>query len=178
MGQDGYLAAKEHHHLTDFLNTDALLLLRASVAAALGFIIGWSRERRGSAAGDRTYAMIALGAAAFTTIAVDNFPAAPDRLIAGIVTGVGFLGAGVIMRQGTGEVRGLTTAASIWAVASVGVIVGVGDYLMGIVVGALVLLILEWDHIPVLNHLGYHGTNGAAAPGSSPGVAQNDKDDG
>ncbi len=138
------------------LQTDTLLLLRAVVAAGLGFIVGWTRERRGSAAGDRTYAMIALGAAAFTAIAVDDFPATAEKLIAGIVTGVGFLGAGVIMRQGTGEVKGLTTAASIWAVAAVGVIVGAGDYLMGAAVCALVLIILEWNQIPLLRTFGHH----------------------
>ncbi|MBF6600021.1 MAG: MgtC/SapB family protein [Dehalococcoidia bacterium] len=140
------------------IQTDTILLLRAAVAAALGFVVGWARERRGSAAGDRTYAMVALGAAAFTAVAVDDFGPNADRLIAGIVTGVGFLGAGVILRQGTGEVKGLTTAASIWAVAAVGVIVGTGDYLMGAAVCALVLIILEWDHIPLLQHLGQHHT--------------------
>lgn len=140
------------------IQTDTILLLRAAVAAALGFMIGWTRERRGSAAGDRTYAMVALGAAAFTAVAVDDFRPNADRLIAGIVTGVGFLGAGVILRQGTGEVKGLTTAASIWAVAAVGVIVGTGDYLMGVAVCALVVVILEWDHIPVLQRLGQHHT--------------------
>ncbi len=137
--------------------TDFELLLRATFAAALGFTIGWTRERRGSAAGDRTYAMIALGAAAFTAIGVDDFPATAEKLIAGIVTGVGFLGAGVIMRQGTGEIKGLTTAASIWAVAAVGVVVGAGDYLMGAAIAALILLILEWNRIPLLNKLGHGG---------------------
>lgn len=136
---------------------DFALIARASFAAALGFIVGWIRERRGSAAGDRTYAMIALGAAAFTTIGVDQFPTSAERLIAGIVTGVGFLGAGVIMRQGTGEVKGLTTAASIWAVAAVGVVAGSGDYAMAAAITALIMLILEWNHIPLLNKIGYAG---------------------
>lgn len=134
---------------------DLVLLARTSLAGALGFIIGYLRERRGSPAGDRTYAMVALGAAAFTTIGVDDFPATAEKLIAGIVTGVGFLGAGVIMRQGTGEVRGLTTAASIWAIAAVGVVVGAGDYLMGAIIAALIALILEWDHLPLLSRFGH-----------------------
>jgi len=134
---------------------DTILLARTSLAAALGFVIGYLRERRGSPAGDRTYAMVALGAAAFTTIGVDDFPATAEKLIAGIVTGVGFLGAGVIMRQGTGEVRGLTTAASIWAIAAVGVVVGAGDYLMGAIIAAMIALVLEWDHLPLLSRFGH-----------------------
>jgi putative Mg2+ transporter-C (MgtC) family protein len=136
---------------------DGILLARTSLAGALGFLIGYLRERRGSPAGDRTYAMVALGAAAFTTIGVDDFPATAEKLIAGIVTGVGFLGAGVIMRQGTGEVRGLTTAASIWAVAAVGVVVGAGDYLMGAIIAAMVALILEWNHLPLIGRFGHRG---------------------
>jgi putative Mg2+ transporter-C (MgtC) family protein len=134
---------------------DLILLARTSLAAALGFLIGYLRERRGSPAGDRTYAMIALGAAAFTTIGVDDFPATAEKLIAGVVTGVGFLGAGVIMRQGTGEVRGLTTAASIWAVAAVGVVVGAGDYLMGAIIAVMIAVILEWNHLPILARFGH-----------------------
>lgn len=134
---------------------DFVLIGRAALAAALGFIIGWERERRGSAAGDRTYALVALGAAAFTAIGVDDFPATAEKLLAGVVTGVGFLGAGVIMRQGTGEVRGLTTVASLWAVAAIGVVVGAGDYLMGTILAGLIFLILVWERLPLLSKLGH-----------------------
>ena len=109
--------------------------------------------------------MIALGAAAFTAIGVDDFPATAEKLIAGVVTGVGFLGAGVIMRQGTGEIKGLTTAASMWAVASVGVIVGAGDYAMGTAITGLILVILEWNRIPILNRIGYTGRPPADSTG-------------
>ncbi|MDO8612286.1 MAG: MgtC/SapB family protein [Dehalococcoidia bacterium] len=135
--------------------TDLVLIGRAALAAALGFLIGWERERRGSPAGDRTYAMVALGAAAFTTIAVDDFPDRAAQLIAGVVTGVGFLGAGVVMRQGTGEVRGLTTAASLWAIAAIGVVVGAGDYVMGTLLAGLIYLILVWERLPLLSRIGH-----------------------
>lgn len=141
--------------MTFSIETDVMLIARALFAAALGFLVGYLRERRGSAAGDRTYAMIALGSAAFTTIGVDDFPATAEKLIAGIVTGVGFLGAGVIMRQGGGEIKGLTTAASIWAVAAVGVVAGAGDYLMAAAITALIIVILEWNAIPLLNRFGH-----------------------
>lgn len=80
-------------------NEDVIFLARAALAAALAFIIGWERESHGSPAGDRTHAMVALGAAAFTTIGVESFPATAEKLIAGVVTGVGFLGAGMIVRD-------------------------------------------------------------------------------
>lgn len=133
---------------------DLVLIGRAALAAILGFLVGWERESRGSPAGDRTYALIALGAATVTTIAVDEFPDRAAQLIAGVITGVGFLGAGVIMRQTTGEVRGLTTAASLWSVAAIGIVAGTGDYLMAVAITGLILLILVWERLPVLSRLG------------------------
>jgi putative Mg2+ transporter-C (MgtC) family protein len=122
------------------------------LAAALSFAIGWERETRGSPAGDRTYALIGLGAAAFTSVGVDAFPATAEKLIAGVVTGVGFLGAGMILKEG-GQVIGLTTAAAIWVVAAVGVVVGAGEYEMGVVLTAVVLIVLEMDRLPLLSRI-------------------------
>lgn len=145
---------------------DWVLIARALLAAALGFAVGWEREYRGSAAGDRTFALIALGAAAFTAVGVDRFPATAEKLIAGVVTGVGFLGAGVIMRDGSGEVRGLTTAASLWAVAAIGVVVGAGEYVIGTFLAAMIILVLEFEKLPVVGRLGRHRgrTTGSSEP--------------
>lgn len=129
------------------MNDDIEFLLRMMLAALLCFSVGWERETRGSPAGDRTYALIGLGAAAFTAIGVDAFPATAEKLIAGVVTGVGFLGAGMILKEGR-DVIGLTTAASIWAVSAIGVVIGAGEYLMGIGLCLLILLILELDRLP------------------------------
>ena len=137
----------------DELQADIVFVARMSLAAFLAFIVGWERESRGSAAGDRTHAMVALGAAAFTSIGIESFPATAEKLIAGVVTGVGFLGAGMIMREGT-NVRGLTTAAGIWAVASVGVVVGAGEYVLGVLLTGLILLILMWERLPFLSRIG------------------------
>lgn len=93
---------------------DLTLLVRIGVAAALAWAIGWEREFRGSEAGDRTFALVSLGAAAFTAVGVENFPATAEKVMAGVVTGVGFLGGGMILKDG-GSIRGLTTAAAIWA---------------------------------------------------------------
>lgn len=147
---------------------DLQLALRAAVAAALGFVIGWERERQGSAAGDRTFALVALGAAAFTTIAVDRFQSSAPQLLGGIVTGVGFLGAGMIMHNG-GTVRGLTSAAAMWATAAVGMVVGSGELFTGIALTGTVLLILVWERLPGLSRIGHRkrGRGATQSPASS-----------
>jgi putative Mg2+ transporter-C (MgtC) family protein len=126
---------------------------RIALGALLGYLIGYERELRGSTAGDRTFALVALGAAGFTALGVENFPASAEKVIAGIVTGIGFLGAGLIFRGEMGTVRGLTTAASMWAAASVAVLVGAGELFIGVAATVLVLLILEMQHVSFLQRL-------------------------
>ena len=86
------------------------LLGRAAVAAVLGFVVGCERKHSGSAAGGRTFALVCLSSAVLTTFAIATFPGSADRIIANLVTGVAFLGAGLILRRDTGEIKGLTTA--------------------------------------------------------------------
>lgn len=126
------------------------LIGRMALAAALGYAIGFEREWRGKPAGERTFALIALGAAGFTALGVEEFFGEASRIIQGVVTGVGFLGAGLIFREPTGSVLGLTTAAAAWAVAAVGVLIGGGAYVAGIVATMLVLFILELNRLPVV----------------------------
>ena len=121
---------------------EVLYVLRILLAAFLAAIIGWQRLRSGSPAGYRTHAIIAVAAAAFTSISVDRFPADTGRVIQGILTGVGFLGSGIIWKSGE-VVRGMTTAAGIWVVTAIGIIVGVGEYFMGISIFVLTLCILS-----------------------------------
>lgn len=102
----------------------AVMALRVLIAAALGAALGLEREWRGKEAGLRTNTLIAIGAALFTVVSV-KFAGDPARVAAQVVTGVGFLGAGAIMRTG-GNVQGLTTAAMIWVNAAIGVAVGAG----------------------------------------------------
>jgi putative Mg2+ transporter-C (MgtC) family protein len=135
------------------LESELIFLARAALAAGLAFLIGWERESRGSPAGDRTFAMVSLGAAAFTAIGIEQFPETAEKLLAGVVTGVGFLGAGMIVKEAA-SVRGLTTAAGIWAVSSIGVVVGAGEYLVGVGLTAMILLILTWERIPYVSHIG------------------------
>ena len=117
----------------------AELVGKLLLAAICGGLIGWQRDRRQYVAGLRTMALVAIGASLFTGV---NETVGVDRVAANIVVGVGFLGAGIIFREG-GTVRGITTAATVWAVAAIGVAIGVELYLVALVATPLVFLILE-----------------------------------
>ena len=120
------------------VTTNVIVFLNLLGALLLGLLVGYERSYHGRAAGMRTYGLVCMASAALTVIAgyhghwygghvtfaggVD-----PTRIIQGIVTGIGFLGAGVIMREGF-NISGLTTAASIWASSAIGILVGVGFY--------------------------------------------------
>jgi putative Mg2+ transporter-C (MgtC) family protein len=121
--------------------SDLELLGRLLLAAVLGGAIGAERELNDQAAGLRTHMLLTIGACLFTVISAFGFgggPRDPSRLAAQIVTGIGFLGGGAIVRHGL-TVKGLTTAASIWATASVGVAVGAGRYVLGVGAAALIV---------------------------------------
>ena len=124
------------------------MVLRLLLATALGASIGYQRERAGKPAGLRTHILICAGAALFTIASLYGFGAAADpaRVAAGIVAGIGFLGAGAIMRTGEGIVAGLTTAATIWAVAAIGLAAGAGLYLVSAVTTAVILVVLFLPH--------------------------------
>jgi len=123
------------------------MVLRLLLAAALGAIVGFQRERAGKPAGIRTHSLISLGAALFAVVSALAFPDAdPTRIAAGIVTGIGFLGAGAIIRREGGLVGGLTTATTIWAVAGIGLAAGVGMYIVAPVATAIALVILFIPH--------------------------------
>lgn len=122
------------------------LVGRVVLAAVLGYLIGLERELTGQPAGERTHALVCLGAAAFSLISGRAFPGGDTaRVAAGVVTGLGFLGAGMILKRRGEGVQGLTTAAGIWAVGAIGLAVGAGMYLLGITTAALVGLILASD---------------------------------
>ena len=110
----------------------AEIALRLALAAVAGMAIGIERELRDQAAGLRTHMLVAVGACLFTIVGAYGFQGTngsddPSRVAAQVVTGIGFLGAGAIIREGV-SVRGLTTAASLWVVAAAGTAVGVGLY--------------------------------------------------
>jgi putative Mg2+ transporter-C (MgtC) family protein len=122
--------------------TEGDLALRLVVTTILGVAIGAEREYQRHPAGIRTMALVGVGSCLFTALGIQYVSANdPTRIAAQVVTGVGFLGAGAILRQGN-DVRGLTTAASIWVVAAVGMTVGFGSYVIAIFTTALVLVTL------------------------------------
>ena len=127
------------------LGTQIELTVRLVVALLLGAVIGWERELQRMPAGFRTHALVSLGSAIFTVISAYAFtgPASdPTRVAAQIVSGIGFLGGGAILHYG-GTVRGLTTAASLWAVAAVGMAAGAGLFVIATVSAVLVIVALE-----------------------------------
>jgi putative Mg2+ transporter-C (MgtC) family protein len=119
------------------------LMLRLLLAAGLGAAIGVEREIRQKPAGLRTNILIALGSALFVTVSIAFAPGGgtPDRIAAQVVTGVGFLGGGAILRSGT-SVRGMTTAATIWVNAAVGMAAGAGLYAIAIAATVIALVVL------------------------------------
>jgi putative Mg2+ transporter-C (MgtC) family protein len=134
--------------------TNIIIFLNLLGALALGLMVGYERSYHGRAAGMRTYGLVCMASAAITVIA--GYPhfwyggqlatvvgPDPTRVIQGIVTGVGFLGAGVIMREGF-NISGLTTAASIWASSAIGIMVGVGFYMAAILLTMLSLASMLW----------------------------------
>lgn len=134
----------------------AELTMRLGLATAIGGAIGLNRDMHGKPAGLRMLGLVALGAA-LATISVLGYgthtalPAdAVSRVIQGVLAGVGFLGAGVIMRDETGNVHRLNTAASVWVTAAIGVVCGLGEYILALVAAIIVLVLLtigaEVDH--------------------------------
>lgn len=147
----------------DVVATNMIVILSLLGALALGLVVGYERSYRGRAAGMRTYGLVCMASAALTVIS--GFPGDwfgghtvfpmgvdPTRVIQGIVTGVGFLGAGVIMKDGF-NISGLTTAASIWAASVIGVLIGVGFYLAAVALAATAAICMVWvpmvaGHLP------------------------------
>ncbi|TMD15655.1 MAG: MgtC/SapB family protein [Chloroflexi bacterium] len=118
------------------------LMLRLLVALILGAVVGLERERQERAAGLRTVTMVSLGSCLFTIVGAYGFPNTdPSRVAAQIVTGIGFLGAGTIFLR-KDLVRGLTTAATIWAVAAIGMAAGTSQYIVALFTTLLILSVL------------------------------------
>jgi putative Mg2+ transporter-C (MgtC) family protein len=142
--------------------SSAEILGRVALAAALGAVLGFERELRDREAGLRTHLLVSVGSALFTIVSAYGFRefltsgasvvrADPTRIAAQIVTGIGFLGAGAIIRQGL-AVRGLTTAATLWVVAAIGMAAGAGYYSAAVITTGVALVAL-WP----LRTLAYRG---------------------
>lgn len=133
------------------LISEGEILIRLGLAALLGMIVGYERERQNQPAGLRTHAILAIGSCLAMTISInlsmqfqsEGLIGDPARIAAQVVSGIGFLGAGAILRYGT-NVKGLTTATSLWTVAMVGLAVGAGHYFSaaGTTIALLIVLVL------------------------------------
>jgi putative Mg2+ transporter-C (MgtC) family protein len=140
------------------------LAIRMLIAAILGAAIGFEREIHEHPAGMRTHLLVALGSAIFTELSIFGFGAVaggsgtvdPTRIAAQVVSGIGFLGAGAILKYGT-SIRGLTTAASLWATAAIGMAIGAGSWIVA-VVGAAIVIFSLWPLNIVIARLRPHGT--------------------
>jgi len=129
--------------------SEVQIILRVLVGAVLGAVVGFERERQDQPAGLRTHMILVIGATLAMVLSVNlgylyarpGTPADPARLAAQVISGIGFLGAGAILRYGF-TVKGLTTATSLWTMAIVGMAVGAGYYLIGVVTTALMLVVL------------------------------------
>lgn len=126
------------------MNLELELAGRLAVGLVLGAVIGFERELHRQPAGFRTHSLVAVGSALFTIVSAYGFAGAtvdPTRIAAQIVSGIGFIGAGTIL-QHRGNVRGLTTAASLWSVAAIGMAAGAGMLIMAAVGTVMILIVL------------------------------------
>ncbi len=129
------------------------IVLRAGLAALLGYLIGWERNVLGEPIRARAVALAASTAATLVALTEAFYPDETARVVAGVVTGIGFLGAGAILRSSSGEVSGHTTAASLWAMSAIGMAVGSGHELLGILLAVVLYTIIAISEWPILTRL-------------------------
>ncbi|MEM7826893.1 MAG: MgtC/SapB family protein [Candidatus Aenigmatarchaeota archaeon] len=118
------------------------IIIRLLLSVIFGIIIGFEREIAHKPAGLRTYALISLGSCLFTLISIYYFPFDPARIIAGMVGGIGFIGAGIMIAS-KNRIRGITTAASLWCITAVGISVGVGAYALSFTTTIIIFILLQ-----------------------------------
>lgn len=123
---------------------EAYYMAQIFLAMVLGGMIGWQRAGRGKSAGSRTYALVTAGSTLFTILSIYSFGDDVARVAAGIVTGIGFLGAGTILHK-ENRVEGLTTAAGLWMAAAIGMAIGADQFILAVLSAVLVLIILMID---------------------------------
>ena len=130
--------------LDGFFDFNVDHILQVLLAVGLGALIGFERGLKQRPAGFRTHMLVSMGAAIFTIVSL-SIDADPSRIAAGVVAGIGFLGAGSIIAH-KGHVKGITSAATLWVVAAIGLAVGLGEYLLSIIGAILVFGILRLSY--------------------------------
>lgn len=136
--------------------SDGDAIFRIALAAGLGLLIGFERLLRGNPAGPRTFSLLGMGAAAFAVVA-GGF-GNDGRVIAGVATGVGFIGAGMIFHDSARGVVGFATAAASWATVAIGVLCGVDRGLVALAVTALAVIVLEFQYLGITDWIAEHET--------------------
>jgi putative Mg2+ transporter-C (MgtC) family protein len=131
---------------TILANTELTFMLNMALSLFAGLVIGLERESKGKDAGISTHSLVIMGSMLFTFISLQIEPENEARIAAQIVTGIGFLGAGLILKEGT-TVRNLTTAASLWFAAAIGMAFGFGFYVIGIFSTLVTILVLHIPHL-------------------------------
>jgi len=117
------------------------IVIKLVVATILGLLIGFERSIHNKPAGMRTHSLVCVGSALFTIISISIIGGDPSRVAAGIVTGIGFLGAGMIFKE-ENKIKGLTTAAEVWVMGAIGISVGIGYYFAALATTLIVIFIL------------------------------------
>lgn len=142
------------HDYTDAIHLELIYSARILLACFLGGCVGWEREEHDREAGIRTYAVVSLAACVFSIISQEaaGKHGDPSRIAAEVLSGLGFLGAGVILVQ-RGHILGLTTAATLWSTAAVGLAVGFGMYVLAISTTAIIYFVLAIKRWPVWMHI-------------------------
>jgi putative Mg2+ transporter-C (MgtC) family protein len=125
-----------------FMEIHFVTALQLLISFVIGTAIGLEREYRSKAAGLRTMIMICIGSTVFTEISISIGESSPDRIASNIITGIGFLGAGVIFKDGL-SINGITTATTIWIAAALGMAVGAGEYFIALAGSVVVLIVLS-----------------------------------
>jgi putative Mg2+ transporter-C (MgtC) family protein len=123
------------------LNVDNIDLIKVGLSVICGSIIGFEREYKNKSAGLRTMVLICLGATIFTLVSQKAGNLSDDRIAANIITGIGFIGAGVIFKDGL-SVKGLTTASVIWVVASLGMLIGIANFQLSLILTVIIIAVL------------------------------------
>lgn len=129
-----------------FTGHEVDLVFRLALSVVCGFLIGVERESRGKPAGISTHCFVIGGAALFTFLSLSVDPNSPARIAAQVITGVGFLGAGMILKSEEGTITNLTTAAAVWFAAALGMAIGVGWYLVAGIATVYAVLVPRIPH--------------------------------
>ena len=132
--------------LSIFNTSELTFIFNLLLAVLIGFAIGLERESRGKDAGVSTHTLVVMGSMLFTYISMSVEPDNSARIAAQVVSGIGFLGAGLILKDGT-TVRNLTTAASLWFAAAIGMSIGFGFYIIAVFSSLAAILILHIPHL-------------------------------